>query len=339
MTEAPSGYSLRRPTTDDLPAIQAVLDAAESADLGEPCRHEMEFAVVASTSRIDLERGVWVAVAPDGSLVACGWLWELREGDTEFVADHYVHPDHRDGPADDLLVDAFEDAVARLHAGTPTMTRLILFAEDSNAGRRASLQARGFEHVRDFYGMRIGLHPGLSPAAWPEGIVVRSIKPGEDARVAYEASEEAFSEHFLFGPTPFADWLTCTIDRHDCDPSLWLLAWHRDEVAGQVWAVVRDEGGPAAVGLVEDLSVRKPWRGRGLGAALLAEVFRLLGERGCRATRLFVDVQNATGALGVYERAGMVVERRINAYARELKGSSGPAGGGIAEVVTGARPS
>jgi ribosomal protein S18 acetylase RimI-like enzyme len=109
---------------------------------------------------------------------------------------------------------------------------------------------------------------------------------------------------------------------------LWLLAWDGDEVAGQVWAVARDEGGSAAVGLIEDLSVRKPWRGRGLAAALLAEIFRLLGERGCRTTRLFVDVQNATGALSVYERAGMRMERRIEAYARDLDprpGSAAPA--------------
>jgi ribosomal protein S18 acetylase RimI-like enzyme len=99
---------------------------------------------------------------------------------------------------------------------------------------------------------------------------------------------------------------------------LWLLAWDGDEVAGQVWAVARDEGGSVEVGLVEDLSVRMPWRGRGLAAALLAEIFRLLGERGCRITRLFVDVQNTTGALGVYERAGMRMERRIEAFARSL---------------------
>jgi ribosomal protein S18 acetylase RimI-like enzyme len=318
MNLAPSGYTLRRPTTDDLPAIQALLDAAESADLGEACRHEMDFALFAATSKLDLERGVWVAVDRDDALAACGWLWEPREGDAEFIVDHYVHPDHRDGPVDDLLIDALEDAVARRYAEMPEMTRSIFFSEVINVRRRVSLQARGYEHVRDFYGMRIGLRPGLSSADWPDGIEARPIRPREDAHVAHEASEDAFSEHFLFGPTSFEDWSILTIGHEDCDPSLWLLAWDGDEVAGQVWAVARDEGGSAEVGMIEDLSVRKPWRGRGLAAALLSEIFRILGERGCRTTRLFVDAQNGTGALGVYERAGMRVERRIEAYARSL---------------------
>jgi len=318
MNEAPSGYSLRRPATDDLAAIQAVLDAAESADLGEPCRHYMDIVVDAATSRLDLEHGVWMVVAANGDLAACGWLWEPREGDTEFIVDHYVHPDHRDGPADDRLIDALEDTVVRRYAEMPEMTRSLFFSEATNVRRRASLQARGYEHVRDFYGMRIDLHPGLSPTDWPDGIEARPIRPREDAHLAHEASEEAFSEHFLFGPTSFEDWSILTFGREDCDPSLWLLAWDGDEVAGQVWAVARDEGGSVEVGLVEDLSVRMPWRGRGLAAALLAEIFRLLGERGCRITRLFVDVQNTTGALGVYERAGMRMERRIEAFARSL---------------------
>jgi ribosomal protein S18 acetylase RimI-like enzyme len=64
--------------------------------------------------------------------------------------------------------------------------------------------------------------------------------------------------------------------------------------------------------------VRKPWRGRGLGLALLGEVFRLLAERGCAAVRLWVDAQNTTGALRVYERAGMRQERHIMAFQRPL---------------------
>jgi mycothiol synthase len=324
MNPPPCGYTLRRPTAADLPAIQAVLDSAESADLGEPCRHEMDFAVYAAASKINLERGVWVVADGDGATIACGWLWESREGDTELVVDHYVHSDHRDGPVDDLLVDALEEMVAQRAAEMPEMTRAVFFSEATNARRRASLQARGYEHVRDFYGMRIDLRPGLLAPDWPEGIEVRPIRPREDARAAHEASEEAFSEHFLFGPTSFDDWSILTISRDDCDPSLWLLAWDGSEVAGQVWAIARDEGGGDRVGFVEDLSVRKAWRGRGLGRALLAETFRVLGDRGCPTARLFVDAQNATGALGVYERAGMRMERHIEAYARRLESAAGP---------------
>jgi mycothiol synthase len=319
MTALPDGYTLRHLSSDELPAAQLVLDAAESADGGEPRRHEMDIAVMAATTMLDLERSVWVVVAPDGSFAGCGLLWQPLEGDTEFVADHYVHPAHREGVADDALIDAIERRVADLHGEMPSMNRLVLFCENSNARRSTSLRQRGYEHVRDFHSMRIDLASGRPHARWPAGIEVRPIRPGVDDRAAHAASEDAFAEHYLFGPTPFDDWRTCTLDRDDCDPLLWLLAWDGDQVSGQVWAVARDEGAAADVGMVEDLSVRKPWRGRGLGLTLLDEVFRLLGDRGCASARLFVDVQNATGALRLYERAGMRVERRILGLERRLE--------------------
>jgi len=319
MTALPDGYTLRHLSADELPAAQLVLDAAESADGGEPRRHEMDIAVMAATTMLELERNVWVVVAPDGSFAGCGLLWRPLEGDTEFIGDSYIHPAHRDGAADDALIDAIESRVADLRGEMPSMNRVVLFCEDSNARRRASLRQRGYEHVRDFHSMRIDLAPGRPPARWPAGIEVRPIRPGVDDRAAHAASEDAFAEHYLFGPMPFDEWCAVTLDRDDCDPSLWLLAWDGDQVAGQVETAARDEGGPTCVGLVEDLSVRKPWRGRGLGLTLLGEVFRLLGDRGCASARVFVDVQNATGAVRLYERAGMRAERRILGLERRLE--------------------
>ncbi len=147
MTALLHGYTLRHLSADELPAAQLVLDAAESADGGEPRRHEMDIAVMAATTMLDLERGVWVVVTPDGSFAGCGFLWQPLEGDTEFVADHYVHPAHREGVADDVLIDAIERRVADLRGEMLSMNRLVLFSEDSDARRRtftaaARLRAR-----------------------------------------------------------------------------------------------------------------------------------------------------------------------------------------------------
>jgi len=313
-----AGYVLRPPTRDELPQVQLLLDAVETDACGEPCRYDTDVVVMAAARRLDLERDAWVVVAPDGSFAGCAWLWPLRAGDTEFVAEHFVHPTHRDSAVDDTLIDTIEGRVADLHREMPSMTSLVLASEERDARRRASLQQRGYEHVRDIYGMRMDLAPGRPPASWPAGIEVRPMRPGVDDRDAHAASEEAFAEHYLFGPQPFEEWRACTLERNECDPSLWLLAWDGGEVAGQVWALARDEGGPALVGLVEDLSVCKPWRGRGLGLALLADVFRLLGDRGCASVRLWVDAQNTTGALRVYERAGMRQERHVMDFERPL---------------------
>ena len=101
-----TGYVLRHPEPDEAPAIQAVLDAAESADTGEPRRHETDVANEWRDPKCHPAEDWWVAVAPDATLAAVGWVWP--ETATEVTADHYVHPDHRGRGLGDVMLDAIE---------------------------------------------------------------------------------------------------------------------------------------------------------------------------------------------------------------------------------------
>jgi mycothiol synthase len=176
--------------------------------------------------------------------------------------------------------------------------------------------------VRELYQMRLDLTELLPAPRFPTGISVRAARLGVDDQALHAASEEAFSERFLFTPTPFEDWRVRTVRRETTDSDLWLVAWDGGEVAGQVWALPR-----SGEVHVEDLSVRKPWRGRGLGLALLLAVFRLLHERGYPFVRVFFDAQNATGALDLYVKAGMRMERRFEVFERRIEAPEEGRGG------------
>jgi ribosomal protein S18 acetylase RimI-like enzyme len=67
--------------------------------------------------------------------------------------------------------------------------------------------------------------------------------------------------------------------------------------------------------------VRRPWRKRGLGLALLNHSFGEFYRRGYRRVGLGVDAQNLTGALRLYEKAGMRADpaRRFSVYEKELR--------------------
>ena len=76
-----------------------------------------------------------------------------------------------------------------------------------------------------------------------------------------------------------------------------------------------DEG----IGWVSSLGVRRPCRKRGLGLALLRHAFSEFYRRGKRKVGLGVDAQNLTGALRLYENAGMHVHQTFDQYEKELR--------------------
>jgi ribosomal protein S18 acetylase RimI-like enzyme len=105
------------------------------------------------------------------------------------------------------------------------------------------------------------------------------------------------------------------------DTSLWRVAWDGDEVAGQVRSFINAEENERfhrKRGYTEHISVRRPWRRRGLARALIAASFPLLRARGMTEAGLGVDTQNVSGALGVYEKCGFRPISRSTIYRRPL---------------------
>ncbi len=169
--DLPEGYILRHPTAADLPAAQAVLDAAESHDTGESRRHENRLATEWTSPHCDPGHDWWVVEAPGAGIVAVGWVWPETAG--EVTADHYVHPAHRGHGLGEVLLDAIERRSAALCARPPDAAprHLVVWSEDSDITRRASLEQRGFVATRQYFEMTIALDDSLPQAAWPEGIV------------------------------------------------------------------------------------------------------------------------------------------------------------------------
>jgi mycothiol synthase len=72
-------------------------------------------------------------------------------------------------------------------------------------------------------------------------------------------------------------------------------------------------------GWLDSVFVRRAWRRRGLGAALVARALVRLREAAMDAAMLGVDSDNPSGALALYERAGFEVHRRSAAYRKPME--------------------
>jgi ribosomal protein S18 acetylase RimI-like enzyme len=164
--------------------------------------------------------------------------------------------------------------------------------------------------------MEVDLDAEPAPPSLPVGLVVRAFVPEQDDEVVYQAHQASFADQFEFVREPYESWRHWSF-REPFDPSLWFLAEEGAEIAGI--CLCRPEwGADSELGWISVLGVRRPWRTRGLGLALLLHAFAELRERGKSRVGLGVDGSNPTGAVRLYERAGMCVTRRSEHHAKPL---------------------
>lgn len=194
-------------------------------------------------------------------------------------------------------------------------------ADDAETGHIALLEGAGFSPIRYFFLMRRPTLDDLAPVVLPDGLEIRPVTADQHRRI-WEAEGEAFRDHWQSREPTEADF-EVTFRREELDTSLWVVAWDGDEVAGvvQTW-IWTDENTRLGVarGWLEHISVRRPWRRRGLGRAITAEALHRLRAAGMREAMLGVDAENPTGALGLYEGLGFEVHQRSTAFRLDLRG-------------------
>jgi ribosomal protein S18 acetylase RimI-like enzyme len=180
----------------------------------------------------------------------------------------------------------------------------------------------GYRFIRSSYNMRINLDATPAAPEWPAGITLRIFNPETDLEAVYRAVEESFSDHYGHVDTPFEEGLErfkhFMTGYEGFDPTLWFIAMEGEEIAGV--CLCRDHGyDNLEIGHINTLGVRRPWRKRGIGLALLRHSFGELYRRGRRRAGLGVDAENLTGALRLYENAGMYIHRAFERFEKEIR--------------------
>jgi mycothiol synthase len=315
MTELPDGYTLRRPTFADAAAVAAVQVVADTAVIGESDACEADLIGDWHAPRFDLQRDAWLVQAPDGLVCACGGVSD-ESPHRDLYADVAVHPEYQGRGLETLLFDLLEararEHLAFLPAGEAVMLGAACSAADD--ARRTFLESRAYAKTREFRRMTIDVSAGCPEPQWPPGIEVRTFRRGQDEVAVHEADQAAFADHFRPIIMSLAEWEKDVFSHPELNLDLWFVAWDGDCVAGMVRASELNE-----LGYVDVLGVPRPWRGRGLGRALLLHAFAALGNRGHTTVVLGVDTENPTGAYHLYESVGMRASRTMEFLEKELR--------------------
>jgi mycothiol synthase len=298
----PAGYARRPATWEDIEPVAALVKACDLADAGvvDPVREHIE----EDWRTGDLDRHTALAFAADGELAGLAQVFGFNP-DLSLDLWIRVHPRHRGRGLGSGLLSWAEDRAGEL---APAGARPKLYnsvpAEDV-AGARL-LVARGYEPVRVFWHMERAFDGPVEPPLVPEGIHVRSYRDETDADPVYAALEEAFADHWGYEPYP----REAHRERFErIDRGLVWVALAGEETAGAL--VARSLEGS---GWVDDVGVRRPWRGRGIARVLLLTSFAELAARGLPSVALNVDSENRTGATRLYESVGMRVRRAWDVY-------------------------
>ncbi|HEY7124540.1 MAG TPA: GNAT family N-acetyltransferase [Ktedonobacterales bacterium] len=313
ITPLPSGYTLRRPTSDDLEAVTDLINACSIDEYGLPDITAGDLRSDWQQPGFDLATDAWAVLAPQGQIIAYA---DLIKEHGHFFAFVRTHPAHiGQGMATALLGLAEARAGERENELPPEGPHIIrAFTTGVNQSGQRLLEQRGYRAIRYFWQMKITLTDAPPIPAWPAGTVVRTLAPGEDMQPIHQVVDEAFRDHWEPEPIDFTEWEQRWRERAGFDPSLWFIALDGTEIAGVALCRYR-----VRVAWVGQLAVRRPWRKQGLGLALLQHAFSEFYRRGEREIGLGVDAQNLTGATRLYEKAGMRVFKQYDTYEKPLR--------------------
>ncbi|MEV4344800.1 GNAT family N-acetyltransferase [Actinoplanes sp. NPDC049596] len=316
MTELPAGWSLRRPTLDDVPAILELVHASDIAALGYPDFSVEEVRESLTEPHTDMGRDVWLALDDEAKIV--GWAFPVNStaSDRDFV-EVYVWPE-RGRPA---MVPLLEIILARV------AERAVEFGHSPYEVRAGAvptekpyiqaLEDHGFVFLKQHARMQMSLD-GVPPTAPepPAGVTVRLVRPDDDAdmRAFHGVIQQAFldSDHRT---ADYEAWRKILDEEKTHVYDEWFVAEVDGQVAGALESSA-DSGDGNDEGWVKRLGVLAPYRKRGLGETLLRHAFAVYARKGYAKAGLGVDLANPTQAARLYLAVGMKPLYEANIYRR-----------------------
>ncbi|MDQ6821556.1 MAG: GNAT family N-acetyltransferase [Actinomycetota bacterium] len=292
----------RAPAQEDAPAVLAVLDARDRADLGVVDSTLEDLLEEWQASEFDLGSNALVVEADGGRIVAYASVHS--HGSIAIVPPE----DEGQGIGARMLewVESRERAIGRDHRQ---------WVAASNTRGQELLRAAGYLPVRSYSRMVRELD-GTEPAETPAGgFDLRALDVDRDAVALHALDAAAFAS----APDYREESLTAFTEEHlhgeSVDPELSLVAHRGEHIAGFLLARRgRDEG----MYFVDLLAVHPDHQRRGLGSAILRMAFARFAAAGLREAHLQVASDNPR-ALSIYERAGMSIRWRFDVYERPAR--------------------
>ena len=297
--ELPDGLTARPLVPTDARAVYELMAAQELADVGSIEIEEADIVSDWARPSFDVSDST-VGVFDGDRLVAYAEVSGQDRGDAA------LDPAHRGRGIGTVLAGWMQEKVRSRGGAVVGMP-----VPEGSAGDRL-LEALGYRVRWTSWVLKLPPGATIVERPLPEGYAVRAAHE-EEYPAVHEVAEDAFLEWSVRDREPYEDFLAQTTGRPGFEP--WQLRVVTDpsgEVVGMAQVTLAltedpstDSGQAPPKAFVARLAVRRDERNRGLAQALMVDAFREGRDHGAEASCLTTD--SRTGALGLYEKVGMVV--------------------------------
>jgi mycothiol synthase len=255
---------------------------------------------------------------------------DLTDGTRSFISICLLHPSERRQGIGRAMLGWCEARLAAKAAALPDRTTvpatMQAFAYGADAGAIALLERSGWTRTGQGYEMVRPTMDDIPDVPMPDGLVVRPV--GTDSasrRAVWDAGAEAFRDHRSEPEPSEEDWQRVLADPSE-DPSLWVVAFDGEEIAGAVLGKIdpaENAHHGRERGIAASVFTRRAWRRRGLARALLARTLVRLRDHGMTSAYLGVDSLNPNQAMTLYMSLGFEVSSMSIDWSKPLPAWTG----------------
>jgi mycothiol synthase len=329
---------LRPATPADRAEIARVINAFSESALGTSQALIDDQGNLRRTRYVPADCNQVVVTTADQQTVAYAYCTS-EEPPVVHEVGYAVHPLLQDQGVDAALLHWAEGQAQAASATAPAGFQVVVqshrFEWDEVA--RTRLVLAGYLPVREWIHLEINLDQPPPSPVWPAGVTVRLLDPKTDWPQAGAALAEAFADHWGHIRDP-AEEGTATLDPAADEPptddeatevepfddpyfnssGLCFVAESDGAIIGSCLCNARTVEWPDT-GKVGSLSIRRPYRRRGVARALLYHAFGEFYRRGVQHIVTDTDGASFTGANHLYVQVGMSVFRREITYEKVLR--------------------
>jgi mycothiol synthase len=299
----------------DLEALVALINACDAVDKFDDGTSPEETERRFKDPILIPTENVFVAEEDDGRVVAHGQLW-FGNGEDESVFRTFfqVHPIRRGrGLEERMLAHLYARAEERLGEALHARVNFYTFTNALEEQRNRVIERSGLREVRRSWLMLRDALENIPAPQFPTGLIIRTYRMGADDMEAHAALNDAFRDHWGFVEDTLEQWRHF-ISGPNYKPELSAIA--EDAATGRIAGYCHVTINAEEIarlgckrGWIDILGVRREYRQRGLGTALLLQGLLNLRAAGMAQAQLGADSENLTGAVRLYERAGFKPHR------------------------------